>query len=162
MEITGLVPYDLAGNWCEECGQAKMNRLLGFSTNCRTCREVLTRHRCTDRPDIDELELGRSWECPECGSTWAVTEKEDWCGECGRPQMVKTWDVTPGDRIATAPRYEPPLSPLAPFRNLFVHPAVIPPSLPRSCYRKNGFMVHVKPGCRCSQRGTSNSSPEIR
>jgi uncharacterized protein (DUF983 family) len=112
----GIIPFDLAGNWCEECGQAKSYRLFpGVLTACGTCNEVVTRHRCT-RPDLD---AGKSWECPECGSTWTATEVEDTCGECGQGigTMRKRWDFVPGDRIDTAPRYDP--QPSAPFRNLF-------------------------------------------
>src|ERR1035441_2675330 len=78
--------------------------------------DVITRHRCT-RPDLD---VGESWECPECGSTWTAREEEETCGECGQGvgTMRKTWDSVPGDRIDTAPKYDPP-PPFMPFRNLF-------------------------------------------
>ena len=114
----GIISYDLgAGNWCEECGRAKSFRLWpGTRTGCAACDEVVTRHRCTSRPDLDALALGESWDCRECGSTWTAVEKEDWCGECGRSGMVKGWDSVPGDRLDSAPRYEP--QPWTPFRNV--------------------------------------------
>jgi hypothetical protein len=112
----GIIPCDLAGNFCEECGRAKSWRLFpGFLTGCAACDEVVTRHRCTGRPDLESLTLGESWECPECGTSWTATEKEDQCSECGRSGMVKGWDTVPGDRIGTTPRREP--QPFAPFRN---------------------------------------------
>jgi ABC-type ATPase with predicted acetyltransferase domain len=57
------------------------------------------------------------WECPDCGTLWTATEKEETCGECGQGigTMRRAWDTVPGDRIDTAPRYEP--QPYTPFRN---------------------------------------------
>ena len=72
---TGILAYDLAGNWCEECGRAKSFRLFpGVLTGCKTCDEVITRHRCTKRPD---LAAGGSWTCPDCGKTqwWREGER---------------------------------------------------------------------------------------
>jgi uncharacterized protein (DUF983 family) len=117
---TGWLPYGLAGNFCEECGQAKSHRMWpGTLTGCATCDEVVTRHRCTGsgRPDLDTLAIGASWECPDCGTLWTATEKEEACGECGQGigTMRRAWDTVPGDRIDTAPRYEP--QPYTPFRN---------------------------------------------
>ena len=49
----GIIAYDLgAGMFCEECGRPKSFRLWpGTRTGCKTCDEVVTRHRCTKRPD---------------------------------------------------------------------------------------------------------------
>ena len=147
----GIIPYDLSVNFCEECGRPKSFRMWpGTLTGCTTCDEVVTRHRCTTRPDLDSLDIGASWTCPDCGSIWTCAEVEDWCGECGRSGMVKGWDTVPGDRIATAPRHDP--QPFTPFRNLFPRPAahVTPPGPFGDCYQMaSGPMVHVRPGCRC-------------
>ena len=118
MTGNGILAYDLAGNWCGECGRAKSYRLWpGVLTGCKTCDEVVTRHRCSDkRPDLGSLALGESWICPDCGSTWTAVEAEDTCGECGRPGMVKGWDAVPGDRVDTAPRRVP--QPWTPFRTI--------------------------------------------
>lgn len=156
----------LADNWCEECGRAKSYRLWpGVLTGCKACDEVVTRHRCTGRPDLDSLDIGTSWTCPDCGTAWAVTEEGIWCPECGchECRTEKRWTVSvPGDRIETAPRYRPP--PWTPLRNVLhqmaevatSRPAVSPANnrYPRgplgSCYRMaSGSMVHVRPGCRC-------------
>jgi hypothetical protein len=137
--------YDLAGNWCEECGRAKSFRLWpGTRTGCKTCDEVVTRHRCTGRPDLDSLDVGASWTCPDCGTIWTVTETEDFCGECGKPGgMVKGWDSIPGDRIDSAPRHDP--QPWTPFRNRIPLPRTA-----SACYQTaSGVTVHVRPGCRC-------------
>ena len=155
MSETGIYPYDLIGNWCEECGRPKIDRLLGFAGNCGTCTEAITRHRCTKRP---ELAAGGSWTCPDCGTIWTAGEEEKTCGECGQGTgtMRRTWDTVPGDRIGTAPRYKP--EPFTSFRDalrqtvnaVYAGPAL--PSPPRECYRMpNGLMVHVKPGCRCKR-----------
>jgi hypothetical protein len=119
---TGWLPYDLAGNFCEECGRAKSFRMWpGVLTGCKTCDKVVTRHRCTDsgRPDLDALDSGASWECPDCGSVWTVTEEAAWCPECGHGECntEKGWTASPGDRIDTAPRHVP--QPFMPFRNRF-------------------------------------------
>ncbi len=118
----GIIPYDLAGNWCEECGRAKSFRMWpGTLTGCGTCDEVVTRHRCLGRPDLDAMTLGESWACPACGSTWTAVEREgeclDCCGECGHRVTVRRWDSVPGDRLDSAPRYKP--QPFTPFRNVF-------------------------------------------
>ena len=116
----GILMYDLAGNWCEECGRAKSFRLWpGTLTGCKTCDEIVTRHRCTGRPALDGLEPGASWKCPDCGTAWTVIEKEDLCGECGQVTGMRNvwWEAVPGDRIDTAPRYKP--EPFAPLRNPF-------------------------------------------
>ena len=143
----GIIGYDLTGNWCEKCGRAKSFRLWpGGLTGCATCDEVVTRHRCTKRPDLD---VGQSWTCPDCDSVWTAREEEETCGECGQGigRMRKTWDSVPGDRIDSAPRYKP--EPWTPFRNIFTRQA---PSRPEECYRTpGGIMVHVEPGCRCKQ-----------
>jgi hypothetical protein len=111
-----IIPYDLGGSWCEECGRPKSLRLFpGSLTGCATCDEVVTRHRCTRRPDLESLALGESWECPECDTLWTAAEKEDWCSECGRSGMTKGWDVIPGDRIDTTPRRKPQT--FTPFRS---------------------------------------------
>ncbi len=121
MTENGIVPYGLAGRFCcEECGQAKSFRLWpGMLTGCKTCDEVITRHRCTSRPDISEVADGQSWECRECGSTWTPRAREedcpDCCGECGHQVTVRHWEVVEGDRIGSAPRYRP--EPFTPFRN---------------------------------------------
>jgi hypothetical protein len=118
MTGNGILMYDLAGSWCEECGRAKSFRLWpGTLTGCKTCDEVITRHRCTKRPD---LAAGGSWTCPDCGTLWTAGEEEDTCGECGQGTgtMRRTWDTVPGDRMDTAPRHVP--QPLRnPFRNPF-------------------------------------------
>ena len=111
--VTGIIPYDLIGNFCEECGRAKSFRLWpGMPSGCKTCDEVITRprHRCIGRPDLEALDIGASWTCPDCGTIWTAVEREDECGECaqGIGTMRKTWDSVPGDRIDTAPKYDPP------------------------------------------------------
>ena len=149
----GIIPYDLgAGMFCEECHRPKSFRLWpGTRTGCKTCDEVVTRHRCQQRPAVDDLGLGESWTCPDCGTTWTCAEKEDWCGECGQATGTrKGWDSVPGDRIATAPRFDP--QPFTPFRNLFPRSAARydPPGPFGECYQMaSGPMVHVRPGCRC-------------
>lgn len=156
----GIIPYGLAGNFCEECGQAKMSRLFEVLTGCKTCDEVITRHRCTGRPDIGSLADGQAWECPDCGSRWAPrTVQEacaDCCGDCGHTVTVRRWDSEEGPRTDTAPRYSP--APWTPFRNALrdsVAAILAPParaSHPGSCYRTaSGAQVHVKPGCRCQR-----------
>ena len=120
MTETGWIPYGLSAHFCEECGQAKSYRMWpGMLTGCATCDEVVTRHRCTDsgRPELDDLALGASWTCPDCGTAWSVVEREEICGECGQGigTMRRAWDMVPGDRIDTAPRYEP--QPYTPLRN---------------------------------------------
>ena len=157
--LLSLIPYGLDGNWCEECGRAKSFRLFpGTLTGCKLCDEVITRHRCTGRPDRDPLDPGESWECPDCGSTWTAIEEADNCGECGQEVWRKTWAVVEGDRIATAPRHEP--QPFSPFRSAlreiadasFRRPFRNEIRRPGSCYRMgNGSMVHVRPGCRCAR-----------
>ena len=116
----GFLAYGLAGNWCEECGRAKSYRLWpGTLTGCKTCDEVVTRHRCTSRPDISEMAGGQSWECRDCGTTWTAGSEEepcpDCCGDCGHVVTVRRWSFTKGDRIDAAPRYEP--KPWTPFRD---------------------------------------------
>jgi len=163
-EQNGILMYDLAGNWCEECGRAKSLRLFGYLTGCTACDDVVTAHRCTGRPELDELPLGASWACPDCGGTWTAAEEEDFCGECGQSTgMKKTWDVTEGDRIGTAPRHVP--QPFTPFRNAIYQTARTLTDRPRysalsgaysrpgpfgDCYQMTGgSWVHVRPGCRC-------------
>jgi hypothetical protein len=151
----GILMYDLAGNWCEECGRAKSFRLWpGTLTGCKTCDEVVTRHRCTKRPAVADRAPGQEWECPDCGGIWRLAEEEDWCpdccGECGHKIVSRRWALAEeGDRLDTAPRHHP--QPFAPFRN-FTGFSAAPPAWirPASCYAiASGSMVHVKPGCRC-------------
>ena len=154
----GILMYGLAGNWCEECGRAKSFRLFpGTLTGCKTCDEVVTRHRCTKRPDLDP---GQSWECPDCGSLWTAREEEETCESCGQGigTMRKRWDSVAGGRIDSAPRHEP-LS-FTPFRNALRKTADALITLPfryqkpslGSCYQMaSGPTVHVKPGCRCKR-----------
>lgn len=114
--MTGWLPYDLADNFCEECGRAKSLRIFpGIPNGCTICDEIVTRHRCTKRPSY--LPVGESWECPDCGTIWTAGEEEETCGECGQGigEMIRKWDSVPGDRIDTAPRYKP--QPFTPFRN---------------------------------------------
>ena len=170
MTDAGIILYDLAGNWCEECGHAKSLRLLDILGTCQTCNEVITRHRCVKLPAVTDRAPGQDWECPDCGSTWRLVQEEeacpDCCSECGHAVSRRRWDLEEeGDRIPTAPKREP--QPYTPFRNalyrttrtLTDRPAYSPllgtapgfvPSRPGSCYRAAaGFMVHVRPGCRC-------------
>jgi hypothetical protein len=131
IEISSL--SGISADWCE-CGRPKMNRLMGIVTGCEACDEVITRHRCTGRPDIDDVTCGEPWECRDCGSVWTAAEEvercPDCCADCGHEITVRRWGVVQGDRIDTAPRYVPP----------------------PSCYPvRSGAMVHVKPGCRCGQ-----------
>ena len=153
----GILMYDLAGNWCEECGRAKSFRLWpGTLAGCGRCDEVITRHRCA-RPAVADRAPGQEWDCPDCGGIWRLAEEEDWCpdccGECGHKIVSRRWALAEeGDRLDTAPRHNP--QPFAPFRMpSFEPPPRIPLSsrLPRTaCYRTDGgSMVHVKPGCRC-------------
>src|ERR1700689_2096557 len=161
MSENGVLMYDLAGNWCEECGRAKSLRMFGYLTGCTACDVVVTAHRCTGRPDLG---TGESWECPDCGTVWTAGEKEETCGECGQGigTMRRTWENVPGDRLDTAPRHD--LQPFTPFRNALHRTAgaalsrpLVSPANNRypggpigSCYRlASGAMVHVKPGCRC-------------
>ena len=113
----GIILYDLgAGMFCEECGRAKSLRMWpGTLTGCGTCDEVVTRHRC---PGLPDLNVGESWTCGECGTVWTAGEREETCGECGQGigLMRKTWTSVPGDRLDTAPRYEP--QPWTPFRDV--------------------------------------------
>lgn len=157
MSETGIIPYGLSAYFCEECGRAKSYRLWpGVRTGCRTCDDVVTRHRCLDRPDIADLADGQSWECRDCGTIWTAVSREedcpDCCGECGHMISVRRWDAVEGERLATAPRYEP--TSWKPFRNLF-GPYVMDRSghsAAGSCYTMpNGSEVHVKPGCRCKK-----------
>ena len=155
--MTSLMPYGLSASFCEECGRAKSFRLWpGVLTGCGTCDEVITRHRCTSRPDRDSLALGEVWECPDCGTAWTATEDAVACGECGQDVWRKTWTYAEGDRIATAPRHDP--QPFTPFRNAlrgivdtaFARPFRPGITLPTACYRAPaGFMVHVRAVCRC-------------
>ena len=171
MTETGIIPYDLIGNWCKECGQAKSYRMWpGVLTGCATCDEVVTRHRCTGRPELDSLDVGASWTCPDCDTIWAIAEEAVWCPECGcrECRTEKRWTVSvPGDRIGTAPRHKPqpyaplrvpvfppglglfPSSPDGPYFAPFREGGITPPRTGK-CYRAAaGFMVHVRPGCRC-------------
>ena len=150
----GWLPYDLAGNFCEECGRAKFNRLWVTAQDCETCWEAITRHRCTRLPSVTDRAPGQDWECDDCGSFWTLTVEEeacpDCCSECGHTVTTRRWDRTEeGDRMDTAPRHKP--GPLwTPFRNPFPRPRPASLSLPEECYRmSSGSMVHVKPGCRC-------------
>ena len=79
-----------------------------------------------------------------------AAEVEDTCGECGRTGLEKGWETIPGDRLATAPRFDP--QPFTLFRNLLPRiPARYDPPGPfGECYQMaSGPMVHVRPGCRC-------------
>jgi ribosomal protein L37AE/L43A len=156
---TGIHFYDLASDYfCEECRRPKGNRwLLGVPSGCATCDEVISRHRCTGRPSIDERADGDIWQCPDCDSAWLVVMEKDTCGDCGRDGMEKTWTVAvPGARLDSAPRYQPYVP--VPFRNLLAEagriasPVRPPPrhAAPGSCYQMaSGALVHIKPGCRC-------------
>ena len=158
MSEHGILMYDLAGNWCEECGRAKSFRLWpGTLTGCTTCDEVITRHRCTKLPAIADRAPGQEWDCPDCGGIWRLVEEEDWCldccGECGHKLMSRRWTLAEeGDRLDSAPRYQPPS--WTPFRDFARMPALPPPGMvPNSCYQlSNGSTVHIKPGCRCPGR----------
>ena len=120
MSENGINLYDLSlGFFCEECGRPKSLRLFpGALTGCVTCDEVVTRHRCTRRPDLDDIATGGSWECPDCGSAWSAgletSDCPDCCSECGHRVTKKRWFVVEGDRIDTAPRHRP--EPFTPFR----------------------------------------------
>ena len=149
-----ILAYDLAGNWCEECCRAKSFRLWpGMLTGCKTCDEVVTRHRCTGLPAVTDRAPGQQWECPDCESFWTLAEERvaclDCCGECGHMVTSRRWELTEvGERIGSAPRYRP--QPYTPLRNPFPRPAVSRPGPFGSCHRTDGgVMVHVKPGCRC-------------
>ncbi|HUY44692.1 MAG TPA: hypothetical protein VMV92_03040 [Streptosporangiaceae bacterium] len=157
---TWMLAYDLAGNWCEECGRAMMSRLLlaGTLTGCKTCDVVTTRHRCASRPDISELHDGQSWQCGDCDSVWepsTVTEEcPDCCGECGHTVQVRRWQVTEGARIGSAPKYASPG--WLPMRNIFAGRPAAPQGFagPRECHVTTaGISVHVRPGCRCPRKG---------
>lgn len=92
-------PYDLgAAYFCEECGRPKYNRLLMTAwtplsatattwrrpTGCATCDAVISAHRCTQRPRLEDLCDGDQWKCPGCGLVWhatveiVVTEERSW------------------------------------------------------------------------------------
>ncbi len=150
----GILMYDLAGNWCEECGRAKSLRLWpGTLTGCKTCNEVITRHRCTKLPAVTDRAPGQEWECPDCDSIWRLEEGPepcpDCCADCGHEVTARRWVLAEkGDRTGSAPRHEP--QPFAPFRNFLAGVGTRAVSPPGSCYHTaGGSMVHVKPGCRC-------------
>lgn len=107
----GIRVYDLAGNWCEECGQPKLNRMHGALTGCPVCDEVITRHRCENLPPPDNLAAGSRWTCQDCGSAWVLVISTEACGdccaECGHMVTVARWEVT-ADHRASGPRREPP------------------------------------------------------
>ncbi len=114
----GVLLYDLAGNWCGECGRPKLSRLLGYGlTGCPECDEVITRHRC-HLPSAAAA-AGTQFTCRECRSAWVlVTSTEpcgDCCAECGHKVTVRQWEIT-GDRRVTGPRREP--CGYSPMRNL--------------------------------------------
>lgn len=160
MSENGILMYDLAGNWCEQCGQPKLNRALDMLTGCPACDEVVTRHRCPERPAITDRAPGQSWECPDCGRLWRLAEREepcpDCCCECDHTVTRRRWDLEEeGDRIDTAPRHKPePYTPLwnalrSTVNSLYARPRTERPSF-GTCHRTDkGIMVHVKPGCRC-------------
>jgi len=148
----GIIPYGLADFCCGECGRPMSQRLFGMLTGCKTCDDVITRHRCTKRPGLN---AGESWTCPDCGTIWTAGEEEETCPECGQGigSMRRTWETVPGERLDSAPRHQP--QPWTPFRNalretvrtMYARPGRPPPG---SCYQMaSGTMVHVKPGCRC-------------
>ena len=118
-DLPGIIPYDLAtGNFCGECGRAKLNRLfLDTLSGCSECDGVITRHRCTLPQD---LAVGQQWQCPLCDSTWTAREQVeaclDCCGECGHEVPVRKWDYAEGARAASAPK-RVPQGPYTPFRN---------------------------------------------
>lgn len=144
MSETGIVLYDLADTFCcSECGRPLGNRwLMTAPSGCSTCDEVITRHRCLTRPPRGKLETGQSWTCGDCLSVWTAAEEQQPCGECGQPRTVQTWAYEEGSQVATAPRYNPVV--FTPFRNMIRRRDAGP------CYRtRSGFMVHVKPDCRC-------------
>jgi hypothetical protein len=152
----GILMYDLAGNWCEECGRAKSFRLWpGVLTGCKTCDEVVTRHRCTKRPAVTDRAPGQEWDCPDCGGIWRLADEEDscpdCCGDCGHKVLSRRWILAEeGDRLDTAPRHKP--QPWTPFRNPFPRSALPadPPAPFGECYETpGGIKVHVRPGCRC-------------
>jgi len=159
MEGKTVEAFGLADYRCEECGRSKALRLFGYPVGCKTCDEIASRHRCTGRPGMTDLDAGESWECADCGSVWTVVMEEDTCRECGRSGMEKTWSPVPGDRMESAPRFQPP-----PFLRPFLQPYLRRPfAVPADgvfrfrqqdgmsgCYRTpSGVQVHVKPGCRC-------------
>ena len=163
MNETGIQLYDLAPPACPECGQFLGSRwLMTGDSGCGTCDEAVTRHRCVTCPPLSSMTPGESWACPDCDSVWTAADEDEPCGECGQAVKRKAWSVVVGDRIATAPRYKPVA--FTPFRDLgrAVQKLAEPPaysawdgtgdafSRPGSCYRaRAGFLVHVRPGCRC-------------
>ena len=154
MTGTGWLPYGLSVNFCEECGRAKSLRLFDMLTGCKTCDEVITRHRCTKLPPVTDRAPAQDWECPDCWSIWVLVREEEACPDCraGCGHMVarRRWEVEEGgDRMDAGPRRDP--QPFTPFRNAIYQPArPSAVSLPGSCYRAAaGFAVHVRPGCRC-------------
>ena len=105
----GIYPYDLAGEFCEECGRHKTARLFYDGLGCQGCAR---------RPDIETLAIGATWECPDCGSIYGVSSHRAYCGECGHVIQEGRWDlVLKGDRIDSAPRYKPQV--YTPLRNIF-------------------------------------------
>ncbi len=118
-DLPGIIPYDLAtGNFCEECGQAKLNRLfLDTLSGCSECDGVITRHRCGPIPKVP---AGQSWQCTLCDSTWTAREEEqdcpDCCAECGHRVTVTVMDYERGARVDSAPK-RVPQGPYTPFRN---------------------------------------------
>ena len=106
-ESTTTFAYNLATDaFCAECERFKPDWILhSVPTGCATCDEMITRHRCTGQPDLDSLAVSGSWGCPVCGCVWTAVRGD--CHECGAPGMETTWSVVEGDRMDTAPRYEP-------------------------------------------------------
>jgi hypothetical protein len=147
MSEIGVIAYDLAGEFCAECGVHVSMRMFGPLRGCKTCEEVMTRHRCTKRPPVGDKPVGETWDCSDCGTVWIVTEERDTCGACGRSGMEKFWTLyVRGDRIDTAPRHEVPT--YTPFRDILFAGKKGTPRDP--CRRTaSGIMIHVKPYCRC-------------
>jgi hypothetical protein len=118
--MAGLDAFDLFdGHFCDECGRHKMDRLLLASytpfrwpgqtrppvtwppsTGCATCDAVLTAHRCTGRPDLDNMCDADQWKCPGCGLVWharvevVISEERSW--STSRDEDDSERPATPG------------------------------------------------------------------
>jgi hypothetical protein len=124
MTGSGSAPYAPTGHRCGECGRPKLGRVFATAlTGCGECDEVLTRHRCTKRPDITAVGGGDRWVCPDCASVWVtetVTEPCEGCGgDCGHLVRLRCWDVAE-DRRAQGPRRAP--TPQSPFHTVLRMP----------------------------------------
>ena len=70
--MAGINAFDLASEFCPDCGQAKSLRLAAYLTGCATCDEIRTRHRCEGRPLAFEQADDAEWSCDGCGAVYRI------------------------------------------------------------------------------------------